>query len=375
MPEKNSRIEWPKTLSAHQGMCYESLELLFERSNPEDFAEHMAFALSCSRLVNDSSQSQACIHKLEITAAPDFANSKMKVTHEVLPGQGNCVQIISMNDKLRVAGFNSGAVIPIKGFGPRKTFNCDVRGRLVHHESPVTCLSRSADGYLMASGSTGGEVAIYPINGEEISFLTRRQLSSTPIAGLAFFRPPFDVPFPQANVTVSPADALVAYATCDGRIGIIDPRCELGSNLISRSFMASEPRRPYSSICIIANASTSIFYLGTLDGELLSIDFRNNRNFLQEQNLKEDDCIRKIVDVKVRDDRLQEKTFIAYTNESKEIKILDSTTWQPDARWICDRKPEAIQKGLCVVRDRIVTCGSKTSIGCWCWDEQKKSDS
>lgn len=355
----NSPISWPnkrKVVKAPE-MMYESLVLLYNQSRPDVFGEHMAFAVSCSKQFADMDQSNGCIQKLEITTAPSFSKANMSITHEVLPGQGACAQILNVNDKLRVACFDSGAVIPISNFGYRRNFHCDVRGRLKHHSSPVNCIATNRSGNHLASGSTDGQVALYEVEDESIRFQTRSNIAETCISGLLYLD------------TCGGPDNMLLYSTLNGHVGMIDTRCKLGADLQQTLVFTTDPRLNISALCSSSSSSGQIVYIGTSQGQLCSMDMRKPNTCIRDWRGTNSGMIRRMRELYVPDGPDKRKGFVAFTDNTKELKILDQMDLRSDDRWVCDRLPEGNQSDLCVVEDKIVTCGANTSIGCWAWDD------
>lgn len=364
---RNSEIIWSSSLVAIPEMCYESIDPLYSQS--DDDGESFGFALSCSRHFSDPKGCPGCIHKLEVNPCPDFEQAKMEITHEVLPGLGACSQILTVNQDLKVACFDSGTVIPVKNFGYKKTFNSDVRAGLQHHMSPINCLATDSNGRQLASGSTNGDVVLYQVRGEQISFLSRSAIATTCITGLAYIQPNQYTSHRPEGHGVLRGENMLIYSTHSGHIGLLDTRCKLGAELQYSVFHTTEPRLNITSLCCSTTQPGQVVFFGTLHGQIFSLDLRDNRKFLHHQDNPEDICIRRIKEISVQESNNEVKTFLAYTNNTREIKIMDSLTMRSDQRWKCDRLPEANQKDFCQIGNRIVTCGSQTSIGCWEWQD------
>lgn len=328
----------------------------------------MAFALSCSRNFYSSKLCRGSIHKLEVSAATDFATAKMAITHEVLPGEGASSQIIPVHDKLLVACFDQGIIIPIKNFGPKKTFNCDVRAGLRHHCGPINTMASNYGGTHLATGSTNGEIALYHVRGEEIKFISRTSASNVIITGLAYLKPVKDALYKLHGdqPSVDSEESILIYSTGNGQLGLIDTRCSQGAQIKSELVHTTEPRLNISSMCLVGGPSCPQLFFGTKHGHLNSIDLRCFRRYLHEQKSEKDGCIRRMKGVLVQDGE-KRRNFLAYTNASQELQILDAQTLKPDDRWFCDRKSNGKIEDFYQINDRLVTCGAQTSIGCWEW--------
>lgn len=372
---QKSKIHWPKRLTAIPEMCYESISPLYIHNKPEFFGEKLGFAVSCSKHFSHPKGCRGCIHKLEVDACPDFDQAKMQVTHEVNPCKGACSQIIDVNEKLKVACFDQGFILPIKNFGYKKTFNCDVRGGLQHHTAPINCLASDSVGCQIASGCTDGEIALYQARDEEVSFLTRMRVSNTIITGLAFFRPTNESePYRSNDEHETGNENLLIYSSGNGRSGFVDTRCKFGSEFDDNLFLANKPRLDLSALCFIQYLPAPIVCLGTRAGQIVTIDLRYSKQYLYQQDHPEDKCIRRMKRVLVKDKDSNLKTFLSYTNATNQLKILDFTTMKSHDGWQCKRVPGDIVQDFCQVDNRIVTCGTNTSIGCWSWTNAPDSN-
>lgn len=372
---RNSSVEWSKQLTAPRTVTYESLSLLYNESSQDVFGEHMAFAVACSNSDSVSDSNRGFVHKLEITARPTFSQAAMQVTHEVLPNQGPCSRIIEVNKRLKVACFDNGTIIPIKNFGFKKTFNCDVRAGLKHHPSAICAISADISSDRLATGCNAGEIALYQIAREEIKFLSRSRVASSAITGLAYTKPLVDNDQMSNDSEGSNTESLI-YSTQSGAIGTIDSRCGYGASLHSKNSPISDPLFNISSLEVINSSGRQLIFLGGVQGQLVSIDQRFPYQYLHESKSAKNGSIKALRGVSVLDGH-QTRTFLAHTNESSSIKVLDLDTMQPHPGWICDRQPNETQLDICQVGERLITCGDRASIGCWTWDdkveEQKKS--
>lgn len=362
-----SEIEWPSSLTAIPEMCYESIVPLYTETRPELSGENFGFALSCSKHFTDPNGCRGCIQKLEVVADPNFAQAKMKISHEVLPNKGACSQLLPINDKLRVACFDQGCIIAIKNFGYKKTFNCDVRGALQNHSSPVNCIANDMKGTQLASGTTDGEIGLYQVREERIFFLSKQSVSSTFVSGLAYLQPKPDICTRPRDDEVLNGENMLIYSTRDGYLGLIDTRCKLAAEVDCSNLDIPKPRLNISTLCYMDTPSGQIVYLGTAEGQVISMDLRCIKKFLYQQNLPEDKCIRRMKEITIIGQDQQKKRYLAYTNGTRELKIVDAQTAGFHTGWTCDRLPGAIIKDFCQVGNRIVTCGAETSIGCWTW--------
>lgn len=366
-----SEIKWPngpkKFLTKTEDMSYESLDLLYNETKPDVFGDHMGFAVSCTKNFSEPPDRRGCIQKLEVTASPNFAHGRLEITHEVLPGQGACGQIIPVNPLLKVGCFDNGAIVPIKNFGYKRTYHCDVRSRIHHHNAPINLLASNLDGTHLASGTTSGEIGLYQVKSEDITFVSKKSISSTFITGLSFFQSSSRGPLKSSDREASNNEHLLVYSTQDGFIGLIDRRCSLASEISYGTIHETSPRWNISSLCVMRNLPGQLIYLGTLHGQVGSIDLRYPKAFVNHQDVLEDGTIRRMKEIVVNDIRGDEKVFLAYTNSTNTIQILDGTTLKRHENWTCDRLPDGVQLDLIQVDDRIVTCGNQVSIGCWKW--------
>lgn len=365
----NSLIGWPDGLAATPDMTYESLALLYNETNEQVSGDRMAFAVACSNYDFVPKSVKGCIHKLEITTSSYFSRATMDITHEVLPNQGPCSKIIDVHDKLKIACFDNGTIIPIKNFGYKKTFNCDVRGGLTHHTSAICSISTDPTKGRLATGASTGEVAIYQIDGEHITFISRSRVSSSAITGLAHVKSATDMDSSSGDSVSSSGEGSILFSTQSGLLGLIDPRCDMGASLSTTDLTTGEPKLNIASICTTTHLGAQIVFLGGVQGQLVSIDLRNPYTYLDEYKFPEDGSIRTIKVVRVPDGPI-ERAFLAYTNESSAIKILNMDTMQPDEGWFCERIPDGAQQDICQVGQRLVTCGERASIGCWTWENR-----
>lgn len=366
-----SRIYWPDGLSATSEMHYESLALLYQETRPESTEDHLSFVVQCSRNYSHPSTVEGCVHKVDIVANSSFADAKLSVTHEVLPGQGAGSHVIAVNDRLRVAGFNSGALIPIKNFGPKKTFNCDVRGRLQHQCGGIIHMSTDSDGKKFASCTTEGMVALFEVDGEELKLASRARVERHEIAAVEFLKP-LECPNPKLleDDSVFDSNNLLLYATFHGYIGIVDSRCGLRDALSFRKIHTTQPKLDITTMCVLKNSPGIQAQIGSKSGRVVSIDMRYNQRYLNDQKRPEDGSIRRMLEVVVPVGGNQTKSFIAYTNDSSKLKIVEPVNLGNAKGFRCDR-PMVDGKCMDVVQvgNRLVTSGGNTSIGCWIWED------
>lgn len=358
-------IEWPTFLKAKPSMCYESIAPLFHEQVNET-TEHLSFAVSCSNQEIEVPNFKGCIHKLDITSEQQtLTNAKIKASHEVLPGQGFCSQIIPVNEKLRVACFNHGSVLPISNFGPKKTFHCDVRGRLEHHTSPVNCIAANTAGTQLASGSTSGEIALYEVNEEKVTFTSRVNVCSSTVTGMSFLKPHQDICMKPNEREIFDGENIVIYSTQNGHIGLLDTRCDLAQRIDYARLMTTVPRLNLTSLCYADSLPGQVVFFGSAHGNLVAIDLRYNNKYLVDQKLPEDGNIRRIKKIKAKVSENETRDYLAYTNETHRIRLMDPNSMEFCESWKCDRKSQGIIKDFCQVGNRIITCGSETSIGSW----------
>lgn len=366
-----SKIHWPrspkKVLTIAPEMNYESLDLLYNETKQDIFGDHMGFIVSCSKHFSEPIEHRGCIQKLEVSATPSFADAKIQITHEVLPNQGACSQILPIRPYLKVAGFDNGAIVPIKNFGYKRTFHCDVRSRLHHHNSPINCIASNTAGTNLASGSTSGDIVLYNVESEDIMFLSRTKVASSCITGLSFFTPTIDTCCRPSDDEVTKDDNLLAFSTQEGSIGLIDKRCGLASEVEFQIISDKKLQRNFTSLCVINKVPNVYLFVGTSTGEVLSFDLRNMNDIHFSLKREEDKCIQRMKEIILEDKRSEKRRFLAYTNSSDSIQILDVDSKKFNYGWICERSPGQIQRDLIQVNDRIVTCGDNTSIGSWQW--------
>lgn len=373
--ERNSKIEWPSWLKAIPEMCYESITPINALNRHDFFGEKMAFAVSCSKHFIHPNGVRGSIQKLEVHASPNFSDAKMQITHEVLPNKGACSQIVDVNEKLKVACFDEGVILPIKNFGYKKTFHCDVRGGLQNHTAPVNVLAVNKKCNQVASGATNGEISLYETREEEISFVTRSKVSQSFVTGLTFFRTAHEVDFyTPVDEDLTNDENKMIYSTSDGCSGLIDTRCKFGTKFQVKLFMKEEPRWNLTSLCFMRDQPAPVICYGTSTGEIFTVDLRFSSACLYRQDLPEDGCIRRMKKVVVKDAYELDRTFLAYTNQTNKLKILDSISLRPSDIWVCDREPESSIQDFCQIGNRLVTCGANTSIGCWIFEDKTNPD-
>lgn len=373
-----TQLEFSSICEAKRTMRYDSIAPLYLRSKPDTFDEHLAFAVGCSKQDFQGPEFNGCIHKLEVDAEPDFKSARLRVTHEVQPLQGNCDEITVVNDKLRLACFTNGAILSIKNFGYKKTFNCDVRGRQCNFEASIRATAVSADKSKFAATTTQGELAMYNIDGDEVHLLQRGRLSMDKITGLSFLNPSRGVWAHPEDETIMDGDNMLVFCTDKGKVGLFDARC--GGEVIRQKydvkhFTAGDPPKSPTCMCLVKNSTINTVYLGTFHGELLKIDLRNNKDFVYQKKFQPEGYIKRIREVVVYNEHSQPKSFVAFANESEKIRILDHETGLPDNNWKLDRDPGEVIQDFCQIGNRLVTCGVNTSIGCWQWGESRGSDS
>lgn len=369
-----SKIDWPPGLSATPEMHYESLAPLYQTTPPNSDEEHLSFAVQCSINWNHISDLRGCVHKVDVITKRSLADAKLAVTHEVLPNQGAGSHVIVVNDKLRVAGFDSGSIVPIRNFGPKKTFNCDVRGRLEHHSGGIIHLSADPAGKRLVSCSTDGTVALYEVNEEDISLVSKARVDSHEIAAVEFLNPidDFNPMFNDDDDDESVIDSnnLILYATHHGHIGIIDARCGLRDALEFRHVHSTKPLLDITTMCVLKDGPGIQAYFGSRSGRIVNIDMRYDQDYLNDKKLPGDGSIRRMKEVLVPGGGNETKQFIAYTNDTPILKIVEPIDLHPAEGFKCDR---SMLDNKCMdvvqVGNRLITCGAQTSIGCWVWED------
>lgn len=364
-----SQIEWPENFKSNPHMSYESIAPLHIANQGDGSCDNISVAVASTNLDLDPSKPRGCIQKLDIIAGPTLADAKIKVSHEVLPGQGACSQIIPVNEELLASCFDAGSVLPISNFGPKKTFHCDVRGRLQHHDSPVNCIASDSDGTQLASGSTGGEIALYEVSGKSITYTSRVNVCSSSITGLAYIKPFEDICLRPSENSVTDSEDILIYSTFMGHIGLLDTRCDLGQQIEFGRLMTTQPRVNLTSLCYIDTLPGQVIFFGSAHGHLIGVDLRCNKKYLVDRKLAEDGCIRRMKQVRIQTEDNKITSCLAYTNETSTIKIIDPKSLETHERWKCDRLSTGIIKDFCQVGQRIITCGSESTIGCWTWDD------
>lgn len=350
------KLCWPKNSAANMNQTYESIDLLYEVSGTKPSDHRVGMIVSCADVTTSEKKGENCIHKLDITDLPNFSSATPQVTHEVLPGQGTCSQIITVNPGLKIAAFDTGCIIPVKNFGPKNTFNCDVRGRLSHHHNAINALAANHRGDQLASGSVSGELVLYRVDDERISFLSRASIGHY-VTGLAYVH--------ESN------DTLI-YANLEGDLGTIDTRCKLAQEITQTPLVDSQ--RNISTICSISKKPAMVVAAGCASGQIVGFDLRNPREELFSPTRDDDGCVRRLREVLVSDSAGQTCSFIAYTNQTNELRILETETMFRDKRWICQGLPHEEQRDFVQVGNHLVSCGRKTSIGCWSWDNSRERE-
>lgn len=373
--DQYSPIIWPKNLVADREMVYESIDLLYRHFNPETFGEHFGFIVSCSRhSLFKSNDVRGLLHKLDIKALPDFASAKINVTHEVQPGLLACAKIIPLNEQLKVACFDKGSIIPIKNFGIGKTFHSDVGSRLSHHTGQITSMAANSNGTKLATGCSAGDLALYQVCQDEIRFITRtRDAKSSFITDMSYTTQPpalnskdFDEPQLEEN--------LLLYSTNAGRICQLDTRCNLADQVDGRLLLKTEPRTSITSLLSVNSQSNQLIYFGDSRGQVYSTDLRNPSEYVCRTNqATSDGMIRNLKKVVVKNGS-EDLSFLAFSNSTNRIQILDIDTMKPHDNWKLDRLPEGTIRDFVQVRNRIITCGDRCSVGCWKWDNPMEQD-
>lgn len=369
-----TEISWPDTLVAKPNMTYDSICLLYDDTKPEVFGDHMAFIVACS---DPEDESKGFLHKLEISTTTEFASAKIAVTHEVLPGLARCNSIKRVNDDLLVACFHSGCIIPIKNFGAKKTFNSDVRGKLKHHENPIKFLSVKPDGTWFACLTEDGELGIYSVEQDKISFCSKRRPFNGYIIDLPGGGDYYELEKAHRSATgldMSGLDSTI-YLT-NQSMGLFLQYRECSKKMCRediRQFRGSKEK--CSAMCGFAIHKDEEYYhhlfMGTQDGAIYEIDLLDQDyldphqfNFNEELG-KPIGCI-KPIRIKFGDKQIL--TFVAFTDGTEMIKIfpvirvMHNPGW-----WICERAPKHVQKDIIQVGNRIITCGEQASIGIWTW--------
>lgn len=367
---KISQLYWPDGLSAIPQMHYESLALLYQEALPDSSEEHLSFVVQCSKNWKYHTGVKGCVHKVDVVAGSSFSDAKLSVTHEVLPDQGSGAHVIAVNDKLRVAGFDSGALIPIKNFGPKKTFNCDVRGRLQHECGGIIHINIDPKGQRLAACTTEGFILLYEVDGEELKLVSKAQVERHDIAAVEFLEP-VDDPNPRLALgdKVFDHNNLLLYATHHGFVGIVDSRCGLRDSLKFRKIHTTQPKVDITTMCVLKNSPGIQAYIGSKFGRIIQIDLRYNQDYVNDQQLPEDGKIRRMLEVVVPTGGDESKNFLAYTNDSPTLKIVDPVELKPAPGFRCDRSMvDSKCMDVIQVGNRLVTSGEQTSIGCWVWE-------
>lgn len=370
MVGKNSKIYWPKKLNASAQSTYESVSILYKETRPDVFGDHIGLILSCTKDIHYDKGCDSCFHKLEVVASPNFLDASMEVTHEVLPELGPSSEIINVNENLITACFDSGSIMEIKNFGYKKTFNSDVRGRLVHHTGAINRITADSTGSQLASGTVNGEIALYSVRKEKIEFISRSKVTNDLITGLSYLQPSDQICYKPKDMPTTGGENILVYSTSSGSIGFVDTRCKSWTKFDNINIMTTEPRLNFSSLCSIPELSGHQVFLGTAHGHIMSFDLRHLNKCVFKQELEDDICIRRMRKIVVYEDSGRKRIFLAYINGTDKIEIIDVFTKQPDEKWTCDRNPSAKQRDLKQIGNRIVTCGEKTSIGCWTWNSR-----
>lgn len=346
-------------------MTYESIDLLYRVSVDASFGDHLGLILSCTPQEYNSGPN-GFLHKVEITTLPDLASASIAVTHEVKPGLDPCAQIIPVNEKLKIACFDSGCIIPIKNFGYKKTFNSEVSSKLAHHNGQVCCIAASSAGNKLASACTKGIVTLYQVREEEITFLSRTdERYDSFVTALSFIEPIKSTETGSADDGNCP----LIYATSYGRLMLLDTRCSLAEPLVINKLADLDPRAGVTSLLHTRDVFESLLYVGGSDGQLITFDLRMGCQPLCERNSKSGKTIRRMKKVSVKDGAGM-RHFLAFSNSTDQIEILDLITMKPHQGWKCDRYSGGMVRDLVQAGDRIITCGDNVSIGSWHWDPQ-----
>jgi len=348
-------------------MSYEAVAFLYSECGQDTFGQRLSLIATCSRrsVIRDDSKPLGYVHKVDISAMPDISCAKIEVTHEVSPGLKAASQITTVNEKLKAIGFDSGAVVALSNFGPGKTFNCDVRGRLEHHSGQISCLASNSSGSQLASGCTSGTITLYQTRETDIAFLSKtNETRADYITGLSYFKPEQALSFGDGKKTKPLDDALLIYSSTSGHVGLLDTRCNLANGIHSELVFLTDPT---ISITSLAHSSSkpNYIYLGGLSGDILTCDLRARGKCLLRKKLEEDHCISKLKEVCLPGGEV-DLPYLAYTNGSDRLRMLNIETMTcEDDLLKCDRKPTEKIRDFVQVDDKLVTCGDNTSIGCW----------
>lgn len=358
-------------------MVYESLDLLYRDFSRDTFAETLGLIVSCSRhSLFKSTDDRGLYHLVEVKALPDLASAKISVSHEVLPGLESSAQVIPVNDRLKVACFDSGSVVPIKNFGLHKTFHLDVRARLSHHSGQISCLAANSAGAKIASGCTAGEITLYQVCDDDIRFVSRTaDTNASFITAMSFIKPTPEFSFTPKKADGSlpdlcQDDSLLIYATNSGRVCLLDARCNLADDIQGQVMFNTEPRVSLTSVANINSKPGHLFFLGGSRGEVLACDLRKSGQYVYEhRRTATDGTVRRMKEILVLEGP-SAKSFLAYSNSTNQLQILDLDTMESHAGWTLDRQPDGCIRDLIQVRDRIITCGDRCSIGAWKWNHE-----
>lgn len=367
---QDAPIQWPTNLRADRAMTYEAIELLHSESKSDTFGYKMAFIVTCSNrsTIREPDRISGVVHKLDITAVPHFTRTNIAVTHEVCPNLGAASRISTVNNKLKAIGFDSGAVVPVTNFGSRKTFNCDVRGRLEHHSGNISSLASNSAGTQLASGCTDGTITLYQVRESEISFLSKtNETRADHVTHMAYLKSAPDFPYGSMQRSLPLDDSILLFSSTNGGLALVDTRCKLADHIYTELMLVTKPRINITSFATVSIQSRQDVYLGGRHGEIFACDLRQSGKFFYRQNLDHDGCIGRLEEIIVQNGSQQE-AFLAYTNGSDQLQILDLQTMKPDERWKCVRRPGDRIRDFVHVDDKIVTSGDKTTIGCWTWN-------
>lgn len=352
-------------------MTYEAIDLLYNASKEDVFGDRLALIVACSRrgIKQGAKDPFGVVHKIQFDAMPYFAQSVMEITHEVCPGLMGPSQIVAVNDGLKIVGFDSGCIVPVSNFGPKKTFNCHVRGRLEHHSGEVSCLASNQNGTKFASGCTSGTITLYQAREAEIEFLSKTQdTRSINVTHMSYYRPDSMFSYGKQTNSKPTDDSLLLYSSQCGNFGLLDTRCTLAEKLHSElMFVAPENLKISTFVLSSSEGTGSTVYLGSFSGDIVTCDLRMPSQYVRKHKLDSECRVNRLREVHIQsaDSR---RTFLAFTNDSSQLQVLDPQTARPDPKWVCERQPGDIVRDFVQVDDRLITCGDRTSIGCWNWD-------
>lgn len=323
-------------------MSYDAIAPLYsiKTNDGQESTGQRAFIVGCSQLDGyNGGNWKGCVYKIELD------DEQPKITHTVQPGQGGCSDLIRLSDKLIIGAFDAGCVIPIKNFGPNKTFNCHVNGRLAKHNNQIVRLAANTDSNQFAAASIDGFVSLYSVNGEAISYTTKLSASLSAITGLCFVQEAF-----------SADETSLVLSLQNGTICMLDIRSDqYRFNQQMTTFKSA------TAICSIANLNQ--FVVGTTDGFIVKFDLRNMCTPLQVSQVNSN----RITRIKKLTDYYSKELVLGVCDLGDELNIIDfeSLKRAPKSNWSCVRPETGIVRDLTQIDDKIYTCGLDSSIGCW----------